>query len=1211
MFQLTKVIIFFLYCSFSLYGQELDVTILNTDDGLNQSTVNDTIKGPYGFYWFATQDGLSRYDGYTFKNFSPKTAPELKSNFFTRIVQFDHLHLLLGTANGLYRLNVLTEELKAVQVHALSGLMISDIQVTSTYIAVVAGDRVFIFNRDFSPYPQQLNPKLAKTGRSLFSFEGNQYYLSAAGKVESLFAIEPLHRVLEEFNQQPDTEALVVSEKLGEVWLGTSNGLWKIDQVQIKKILTDVEVRFLALDEFEHVWLAGKDGIFYGQKQEELTLTRVETGLGEHSSLPTNDLSSLYADSDDIWFGMVSKGVAFHAAKEEWFENYSTKTGKITLPSNDVLSVLPDRGDLWVGTGNGLVHIHKGSTLWLNKTNQPNFYSNRISKVEKDNYGRVWLGFDQGGLVFRDPESDEFKQLPLNSMSISVKDFLVIKDTLYVATVTSGLLAVDVNTGEFKHYHKNSTRKLLTNRIQSIQKGPDNSILIGSFGKGVFQLNPLTDELVSLSEIYEALPETLNSAIIADMKIVGMNLWIATTAGVFQFNLRTQKTLHLDTNSGLPNDLVYTMLFEGDRVWFPTNKGITYYEPDTQFITSYTKREGLINNEYNANAFAVDEEGMLWVGGISGLTAITPKLRPKFDAYLVPKLTEVKLFNRYLKGSDRKQVWQNNHSSPSLFLPAEARMFSLYFSTFQAGRANVVKFRYKLEGFDEQWVVNEAGINFITYTNIDYGEYKLLVSASLDKQNWSAPYEMQITVSPPIWFTVQAKVIYFLVAVLILLLVAYLVWGKLKAEKEAFVKTKINEQKLQFSMHTSGSILWELDLINLEFRMTDYQGDEKKCRVVPLTKEGLTKILHPQDAETLIDMLEDSLNDEVFMKRQYLRFESDDGFTWMKGNSVVSQRSGEGKAELVTGVSYNVNELKRTQLALKELNLELESRVKDRTEKLNVSNAQLQKTLENLQLAQEELIESQKMAALGAMVAGISHEINTPLGVCVTGLSHLNNLVSNVESKLESKSLTQKDLVEFLSTCTESLVLLNKNVDRSAELVKSFKQVSVEQTAEELTQFNLYQLVEDTVNTLQREIREKNIVIEITFDKTLRLISFSSSLSQVIRNLTLNTITHGFSTQKSGKIKISLVDISQEDNEILLIFSDNGSGIEEESLTKVFDPFYTSKRSAGNTGLGLHITYNLVVQKLKGAITVNSLSNTGTEFYIRLPKNLHLEHQKS
>lgn len=1209
MVRFSKLVIFLLLCSFPLHGQRLSTTLLTIEDGLSQSTVNDVLKGPYGYYWFATEAGLSRYDGYTFKNYNAHHFPQLKSSFFTRIVKLDQSHLLLGTVNGLYKINVLTEKLELIKKPQVSGAVISDIQLGANGVTVIAGDKVLHFDADFEISSRPINQALAKIGRGLFTYAGTQYYISAAGRVEPTFIDQEIATELTSFNRQIYSELLTFHAQQNELWLGTSEGLWKIEPSKVKKLLEGIEVKFIAKDQRQRIWLAGKNGIYSAlvNDKETLALEEITTGLKEGAALSTYDLSSLYVGSEYVWFGMVSKGLAFYRPKEKWVENFSTKAGKITLPSNDVLSILTEPSIVWIATGDGLVYVQNDSAHLLNKTEQPSFYSNRVTKIEKDMAGRTWLGFDQGGLVYKGPATSNFRRLALKGDSVFVKDFLVIDDLLYVATKSSGLYAVKVNSGEVEHFHKNNTDGLLTNRIQSLQQGLNGSVLIGSFGKGIFLFDPETKIFTPATEVYPALAEPLKSAIIADMQIVGDELWATTSMGAFRYNLITKEVLHLSTKSGLPHDIVYTVIPDNGAYWLPTNKGIAYFESETNFITSYAKPEGFINNEYNANAFAKGVDGSLWVGGVSGVSVINPELRPKYEAHLIPKLTEVKLFNQEIRGEEKSKSVQIDFDSASLALASEIRMFSLYFSTFHVDLSKVVKFKYKLEGFDEKWVFNESGINFVTYTNIEYGEYKLLVSASLDNQNWSVPYEVEVVIAPPIWLTLKAKLLYLLVVSSILLLLAYLIWSKIKAEKEVFIKTKRSEQKLQFSMHTSGSILWEIDLVNSEFRMIDYQGKEKQCKIGALTKLGLTQVLHEQDAETLLEMLEGELNEDVFMERQYLRFLNNNEFTWMKGNSVISSRSGDGKAELITGVSYNVNELKRTQLALKELNQELESRVQERTEELNVSHGKLQTTLENLQLAQEELIESQKMAALGAMVTGISHEINTPLGICVTGLSHLDNLVDEIQDKLVNKSLTQADLVGFLHTCTESLRLLNKNVERAAELVKSFKQVSVEETDEQLSEFCLYKVVEDTLGLMKDEVTKNNIDIELTFDKTLTLNSYPSAISQVIRNLTQNTIAHGFSHRESGKINISVVDISAEDNEILLIFSDDGSGIEEESLTKVFDPFYTSKRSAGNTGLGLHITYNLVVQRLKGAITVNSLSDTGTEFYIRLPLNLRLD----
>lgn len=274
----------------------------------------------------------------------------------------------------------------------------------------------------------------------------------------------------------------------------------------------------------------------------------------------------------------------------------------------------------------------------------------------------------------------------------------------------------------------------------------------------------------------------------------------------------------------------------------------------------------------------------------------------------------------------------------------------------------------------------------------------------------------------------------------------------------------------------------------------------------------------------------------------------------------------------------------------------LETQIKRRNKQLEHSNEELESTIENLQQTQDKLIESEKMASLGGLVAGIAHEINTPVGIGLTGISHLSDSTEKISKKYQDEDMTQEEFEEYLYTSKELSSLIQKNLDKAAQLVSSFKQVAVDQSSEEKRKFNLNKYMNEILSSIHSVTKKTNIKIDIKCPKDININSYPGAFSQVITNLIMNSIIHGFEEKEPGNISIH---ISQENNQIKLIYKDNGKGIKKENLNKIFDPFFTTNRENGGSGLGLNIIYNIITSTLNGTITCNSKENEGIEFIIK------------
>lgn len=298
-------------------------------------------------------------------------------------------------------------------------------------------------------------------------------------------------------------------------------------------------------------------------------------------------------------------------------------------------------------------------------------------------------------------------------------------------------------------------------------------------------------------------------------------------------------------------------------------------------------------------------------------------------------------------------------------------------------------------------------------------------------------------------------------------------------------------------------------------------------------------------------------------------------------------------------ITDDITEKKHSERALKKLNESLEDRVNERTRELTKANHQLHDSMGALQEAQSELVQSQKMASLGSLVAGISHEINTPLGIGVTSATCIEEEVEALFNKLQTNTMKKSDLEQFLSHIKEGSNILLRNLQRASNLISSFKQVAVDQTVDSFREVNLHDYIDEIIMSMRPKLKKSLIEINNDISKDINLYTNPGAIYQIINNLIENTLLHGVDTDTPGNIWISA---EFEDEAISLIFEDSGKGIEDQIKGQIFDPFFTTRRGSGGSGLGLNIVYNQIMT-LKGKIEVQNREGGGARFEMLLPRN--------
>lgn len=417
----------------------------------------------------------------------------------------------------------------------------------------------------------------------------------------------------------------------------------------------------------------------------------------------------------------------------------------------------------------------------------------------------------------------------------------------------------------------------------------------------------------------------------------------------------------------------------------------------------------------------------------------------------------------------------------------------------------------------------------------------------------------------------------------------------------------VSEERWQLALRGNNEGIWDWDIITGQtffsaraMEMFGYEGTE-----VFRGMDEWRKKIHPEDS----DKVEQALQDHLAQKTRFFRIEyrfccKDHNFKWafISGQAVWNK---QGTPLRVVGSISDITQRKKAEEALRQVHEELEIKVEQRTqdllamnEELQALNQELQCTLENLQQTQAQLVHSEKMASLGNLVAGIAHEINTPIGVGVTATSHLQKVTKDFLCLYTNGELKRRDLTNYLADVEEALTIIFSNLERASQLIRSFKQVSVDQSSEARRVFNVRQYLSEILLSLHPKLKRTQHNVSVICDENLQIDSFPGAFGQIITNLIMNSLIHAYDPDDAGELTIT---VSQEMDHIFLVYSDDGKGMEKEVVSQIFNPFYTTKRGMGGTGLGLYILYNLVKQQFNGAIECESELGKGTKFTIEFP----------
>lgn len=353
-----------------------------------------------------------------------------------------------------------------------------------------------------------------------------------------------------------------------------------------------------------------------------------------------------------------------------------------------------------------------------------------------------------------------------------------------------------------------------------------------------------------------------------------------------------------------------------------------------------------------------------------------------------------------------------------------------------------------------------------------------------------------------------------------------------------------------------------------------------------------------------LKLLQDSFNlliDDLISYKEKLKITQDeltDANRRLDDQNIMLEQEVAKKTASLSKIMLDL-EQQKDELIVNQRELRQENENRQYIEdELRKRNSELAESMETLQMAKDQLVESERMASLGGLVAGIAHDVNTPLGVGVTAASFLEERIKELQLDYDNKSLTGNTMSSFLAESQQTTSLLLGNLNRASELISSFKQVAVDQTSEAERDVDLKQYIQEVIQSLAPNFKKNKHTITLNCPKELIVRCAPGIIAQIFTNMIMNSLIHGFENKNDGSI---VIDISEQQGNVLVKYKDDGKGMSNENITRHFDAFYTTKRGMGGSGLGTHIMYNLVTQALDGQIFASCSPGEGLEYEIRFP----------
>jgi signal transduction histidine kinase/ligand-binding sensor domain-containing protein/DNA-binding response OmpR family regulator len=801
----------FLPTSFYLYPSPPNKNIyfehISLEHGLSQSSIYEILQDRKGFLWFATEEGLNRYDGYDFVVYrrSLKNPNSVSNNWVLSICEDHNGTLWIGTSGGgLNKFNPEKEEFTSFQTihgdpHSLSSNYVYSISEGSEgvlWIGTTVGLNRFdpqreTFQRYLADTANQNPNRLShNTVQVIYMDRTGILWLGTRGG--GLNKFEPKGETFTQYKNKPGNKKSlshnvvnsIYEDRAGVLWIGTmGGGLNKFDReketftrFQAKPgdphSLSSNEVTAIFEDHSQILWIGTNAGLNTFDRENQSFIQYLANGENT-VGLSVNSIRSLYEDRTGVlWVGTYLGGINKYNRLKGRFSHYRRKLNiPNSLSDNRVWAICEDQwGVLWVGTSNGLNKSDVKREKFLHYYNEPgnpkSISHNTVMAIYEDRTAALWIGTRGGGLNRFDRETGSFIRYQANSTdpnSLSNNTVMSIYEdregVLWLGTF-GGLNKFDVNREKFTHYQNDpgSLNSLSHNRVLEIYEDRTGTLWVGTFGGGLNRFDRETGTFIH----FKADPGNPYSLSDDSIYFIGEDqtgiLWIGTDRGLNKFDRETQRFYRYGMEKGLPNEVIYGILEDGHgNLWISTNKGLSMFNPEKETFKNFDISDGLQSNEFNIGAFHKSRNNEMFFGGINGFNSFFPG-NIKDNPHKPPiVITDLKILNKSVgigKSVNGVAILDKHISYISqIKLSYKHAVFSFDYAGLHYVVPRKNQYAYKLEGLENQWNV-VGNRRFATYVHVPPGEYVFRVKGSNNDGVWNEQgVSLKIIIIPPFWKT--------------------------------------------------------------------------------------------------------------------------------------------------------------------------------------------------------------------------------------------------------------------------------------------------------------------------------------------------------------------------------------------------------------------------------------------------------------------------
>ncbi|QYJ81467.1 two-component regulator propeller domain-containing protein [Shewanella aegiceratis] len=1190
-------------------------------EGLSMNTVTDIVNDKEGHLWIATQAGLNRYDGKRFKIFDTQGDNRGPSAKYIKKLHFSRTTLWLITRNdGINRYHAdsgIFEPFNASNSPLPDDIVDLDEDAQGNLWIATADNRLLYF----SPASNKLLATLdSSTTQGLPSGRINTLYRDRQDRlwVGTLNGLASLKQTADEISvTQYAPEVLrgvsaIEAGKSNTLWVGTqTRGLFLLDITNDQAMAIAAvpaspafSISALRRDKFGSLWIGFRAQGLARYEPSRNEIHRLNASAENRYSINSPVITSLWIDNEQqLWIGSKGGGLSKTFLDAQYFGHiHGFSFNDNNLLNVDIRSLLEDsQGTLWVGTASGVYRGLKNPRGELTgfipfHVQNPSLSQAFISFIKEDEPGQLWIGTRGDGLFIYTADKQSYihyladakspNSLPSNQLYSLYFDrqgtpWITSSDggIARYAGIATGFIAVPLPI------------KTVTDMLQD----GDGNYWLTSSSDGLLRLAANGEITHFASHTPHALPKQHLFSIVAGDN---HSLWIASNEGLLHFNTQDFSSRLLTTADGLIDDTIYLLFADQRRhLWLGTTKGLTQLDPGSLKTTNYTDIDGIQDNEFNFGAAALGRNNSLYLGGVNGFNHFNPAQLPRRQPPTLPVITDLFVLDQAQGLPDMDQG--TPRLPPSLALPHTADIFSLHYHSPDLHNATRLSYQYRLLGLNDTWIAGSPE-QVAYFTGLNPGNYLFEIRAKDINQQYSPIRRLKIMLEPAPWQSPFAYTLYFTLTLMLVSLIFYRKWSQYQQQAALLHEVAQSEQRLQLALWGSGDEFWDWNIVHGNATRTNtflkYPEQEQEL------KKTIATCVHPDDIPKVSRVAKECINDQIDKFSLTYRGLAPDGeWLWVLNRGQVVERDEAGKAVRIAGTIKNIQQQKETEHALRELNQRLEQRVNERTLELQQRNDELKHTLDELEHTQGELMDKEKMAALGGLVASITHEVNTPIGISVTAASHLQESVKHFDQLYRRGEITEEDFEQYQNEVAECCRLILANLERASKLIASFKQVSVDQSHEDVREFDLHAYLEEIFISLNPMLSRTPHEYSYQCPEKLIIQSTPGAFYQIVSNLFNNSVIHAYPDGKSGKLSL---DVARTDQGICITYQDDGCGMSQEVQAQVFQPFFTTKRGKGGSGLGMNIVSNIVTQVLKGEISIDSQEGRGSTFIIHLPDSL-------